>query len=68
MEIIGSEWPEELRLDHYDVDPTECSVRRCITPDAIGCIMGYVAKAPSSPSNAFAAVFSRPEEGSVTVV
>ena len=39
-----------LRLSHHDVHPTECSVRRCITPDGIGCIMGH-AKAPSSLYN-----------------
>ena len=27
-----------------DVDPTECAVRRCITPDEIGCIMGHTGK------------------------
>ena len=27
-----------------DVDPTECAVRRCITLDEIGCIMGYAGK------------------------
>ena len=50
---------EGLRLSHYDVDPAECSVRRCIAPDEIGCIMGHAGK---SSEFSFAAVFLRPEE------
>ena len=30
-----------LRFSHPDELPTECSARKCIAPDGIGCIMGH---------------------------
>ena len=49
-----------------DVDPTECGVKRCITPDEIGCIMGYAAKSSEFSIKPFLPqynVFSRPGRG-----